>query len=66
MIKVHVEINRAACEGHGLCAQAAPEIYELDDDGYARLRVAEISESQHAGAEEGARACPVVALTIRQ
>jgi len=29
-----IEVNRAACEGHGLCEQTSPEIFGLDQDGY--------------------------------
>lgn len=63
---MEIAINRPACEGHGLCEQTAPEIYELDDEGYVRLRVLSISPENEASAEAGARVCPVAALTIQR
>lgn len=63
---MHVDVDLGKCEGHGLCEQAAPEVYELDDEGFVRLRHEEISASQESAAEAGARVCPVAALTIRR
>ncbi len=63
---VHISINLSACEGHGLCQQAAPEVYELDEEGYVRLRHDEIDEALSAAAEAGARVCPVAALTVQR
>lgn len=63
---MHVKVNLAACEGHGLCQQAAPEVYELDDEGYVHLRNDEIDEALRAAAETGARVCPVAALSVQR
>lgn len=63
---MHIIVNLSACEGHGLCQQAAPEVYELDDEGYVRLRHDEIDEALAASAEAGARVCPVAALTAQR
>lgn len=63
---MHVHVNLAACEGHGLCQQAAPEVYELDEDGIVRVRQTEIEESLQAKAEAGARVCPVAALSVQR
>lgn len=63
---MHVTVNLAACEGHGLCQQAAPEVYELDEEGIVRLRHSEIEESLQAKAEAGARVCPVAALSVQR
>lgn len=61
-----IEINRPACEGHALCVQTAPRVYELDDEGYVRVRVPEISPDLESQAEAGARVCPVAALAVRR
>lgn len=62
---MEIEVNRSACEGHGLCEQTAPQVYELDDEGYVRLRVDEIDASLEVAAAAGARVCPVAALRVR-
>ena len=61
-----IDINRPACEGHALCVQTAPRVYELDDEGYVRLRVPTITPDLQAEAESGARVCPVTALTVHR
>lgn len=62
---MHVDINLPACEGHGLCAQVAPDVYELDDEGYVRLLQDPVPETAAAAAAAGARVCPVTALSVR-
>ncbi|WP_328902837.1 ferredoxin [Streptomyces sp. NBC_00441] len=61
-----IEINRAACEGHGLCEQTAPDVYALDEEGYAYVRVPEIPAGLQPSAEAGARVCPVAALQVHR
>lgn len=61
-----IEIKLPTCEGYGLCAETAPEVYELDDEGYVRLKVGEpISPELEQLAGAGARVCPVAALVVR-
>lgn len=61
-----IEVNRLACEGHGLCEQTSPEIFGHDEDGYARVLVEEITPDIQAAAEAGAHVCPVAALLLRR
>ena len=57
-------MNLEACEGHGLCAQVAPGVFAVDDEGYVSLLVAEIVPELEAAAAAGARVCPVAALRV--
>jgi ferredoxin len=61
---VHIEASLSVCEGHGLCAQVAPDIYDVDDAGFVRVRVNPVEQPQVAGAQAGADACPVAALRL--
>lgn len=61
---MRIEIDREACEGHGMCEQTAPAVYEVDEDGYVRLRQPDLGAELEASAEAGARVCPVAALTV--
>jgi ferredoxin len=57
--------DKTRCDGFGLCQQAAPEIYRLDDKG--ELHVHEPRAGDMAAQERarvGARACPSGAITI--
>lgn len=53
------------CEGHGECVVAAPEIFELDDDGEkAVVLLAEPPEELRAKAVEAVKICPMAALQL--
>ena len=58
--------DRERCEGHGLCADTAPEVYELDDDAIVVLLHESIPPELERKAEGGARVCPVAALRVEQ
>ncbi|WP_228000478.1 ferredoxin [Nocardia australiensis] len=59
-MKLILDQNR--CEGHGLCAEAAPHLMHLDDHGELILDGAEVSSSAVTAAEAAVRVCPVAAL----
>lgn len=61
---MRVEVDPDICEGHGQCQAVAPEVYQLDDDGYCRSPHSEIGPGLETQAEQGALACPVQAITI--
>lgn len=61
---MRVEVDPDICEGHGQCNVVAPDVYDLDDDGYCLIRDPEVPAHLQAGAEEGALACPVRAITV--
>lgn len=61
---MRVEVDPTICEGHGQCQAVAPEVYELDDDGYCLIPNSEIAPDLEAQAEQGALACPVRAITV--
>jgi ferredoxin len=60
-VLVTVDLDR--CEGHGLCALTAPEVFSLGHLG--RLQVVERPGPEHrAAVEESARMCPALAVSI--
>ena len=63
-MKIFLDQNR--CEGHGLCEQAAPEVYRLDDDGELDVLQDEVRGQLAAAAQAGARVCPVAALSVQE
>ncbi|MCE0763323.1 ferredoxin [Pseudonocardia kujensis] len=58
-------IDRDRCEGYGLCAEAAPHLMHLDDQGELVLDQVEVPDSSAVNAEEAVRVCPVAALKAR-
>jgi ferredoxin len=61
---VKVVADRERCEGHGLCADTAPEVYGLDDDAIVVLVHEIVPPQLERKAEGGARVCPVAALRV--
>jgi ferredoxin len=55
-----------ACQGYANCVDAAPQVYDIDDDGVVVLIREEITEEERPRIEEAARSCPVNALTIEE
>lgn len=64
---MHVQVDDNLCQGYGVCAQIAPEIFELDDDGYAVVPAGTpVPEGMEEKVREAATACPAVAILISE
>jgi ferredoxin len=63
---VQISVDYARCEGHGLCEDQAPEVFELDDAGDLQYRFdgQDVPGELAAAAVRGATACPVAALKV--
>lgn len=55
-----------ACQGYANCVDAAPDVYDIDDEGVVVLLKEEITDDERPRIEEAARSCPVSALTIEE
>lgn len=59
-----VKADFEACQGYANCVMAAPEVYDIDDEGTVVLLKEEISEEERAKVDEAVNSCPVSALSI--
>lgn len=59
-----IVVDYDACASTGSCAQIAPEIFEVRDDGYLYLLQEEPPEARRAQVEEAAEMCPTAAITV--
>lgn len=59
-----VIVDRSLCQDHGQCVFAAPEVFELDEDGHLVVQVEEPDEALRGRCEDAADVCPVQAITI--
>lgn len=59
-----VVVDRDLCQNHGQCAFAAPEVFEINDEGILVILDEEPDESQRAACEDAADVCPVQAIVI--
>ncbi len=62
MNRIIVDTER--CEGHGQCAEAAPAVLILDDEGVATALIDSVPNELVGQAEAGVRVCPVAALRL--
>jgi ferredoxin len=61
---VRVTVDSARCVGHARCNATAPDVYDLDDDGYVVPFDGEVPAALEPRALAGSRACPERALTV--
>jgi len=61
-----VILDRPKCVGHARCAAVAPDVYELDDNGYLAAEERTLGEDFRAQAIRGMRACPERAISISE
>ena len=61
LARVRAEI----CQGHTLCALAAPEVIMLDDeDGHASIAIPEVPVAQEDNVRTAAATCPERAIEL--
>ena len=63
---VRVRVNPIRCTAFGFCAEFAPELFALDDWGYAWLRDPQATGALAQVAREAARLCPTDAIVIEE
>lgn len=56
-----IVIDRSLCSGFGACAELAPDIFEVDADGKATVRV---GRSDDPAVLDAADACPMAAIQV--
>lgn len=60
-----VTVDELRCDAHGLCVDACPQVFALnDDDDLVRVLVVEPEESLRASLERAAMLCPKAAIKI--
>jgi ferredoxin len=61
---LRIQVDKARCTGHAMCAARAPEVYELDDLGHCSVDGREVPPSLEEAARLGAQACPERAIQV--
>ena len=59
-------VNRDTCIGCGLCIDTSPVVFEMGDDGIARVIVETVPKDQEAACREAEKICPVNAVAIEE
>ncbi len=60
---MRVEVDHDRCEGNAVCLGIAPDLFDLDNDDYAVMKVDEIPADEEGLAEQAIAECPRAALT---
>lgn len=55
----------AKCSGHARCYQVDPELFDIDDSGYANAAEVDIPEGEETAARDAVEACPERAIELR-
>ena len=56
-----IVIDRSLCSGFGACAELAPEIFSVDDEGLVAIRT---GTSEDVRVLDAADACPMAAIEV--
>ena len=59
-----VVVDFELCQSHGLCTQAAPEVFEIRDDGFLYILQENPPESLRKKVETAVRECPTGAIKL--
>ncbi|MCI4066457.1 ferredoxin [Micromonospora sp. R77] len=65
-IDVRVRIDYDSCDSNGLCAQAAPEVFEVRDDDLLYVLQERPPEPLWDAVQEAERACPKFAIRLER
>jgi len=63
---VRVVVDPERCQGHNRCRALVPEVFDVDDLGYAVVVVPDVPEQLVARTLEAARNCPERAIATDQ
>ncbi len=62
---MRVTVDSDLCEGYATCVGIAPDLFELDEWGYAQLKAAgELAPDQEGLARDSALECPMNAIGL--
>ena len=59
-----VVVDLTVCDLHGLCVEAAPEVFEIADDGALKVLDPNPPENLRAKVEKAVRECPTGAISL--
>lgn len=59
-----ITIDFDVCQSHGLCTEAAPEVFEIRDDGFLYILDETPPDSLRAKITKAQRECPTGAIKL--
>lgn len=62
--QLYVQVNPTKCCGYAICASLAPEVFKLDDEGFAYVDDERVPAGLEEKARAGAKSCPDKAIYV--
>ena len=64
---MRVRVDPDKCQGHTLCAMAAPDVFELSEfDGHSTARSEDVPPELEAAVRDAAATCPEQAIVVSE
>ncbi|MBW7991263.1 MAG: ferredoxin [Planctomycetes bacterium] len=63
---MRVYVDPDLCSGCGPCVDTCPEVFDLNDDGIAFMKVDEVPEDFFDACRDAADGCPSEAIVIEE
>lgn len=63
---MQIVVDETLCTAHGVCEEVAPDVFEVDDDGIARVLRGEVDGELETVARSAAAQCPARAIILRE
>jgi len=63
---MRVVVDLGLCDLHGMCVEAAPEVFEIGDDGVLHVLIESPEQGLRAKVDKAVRECPTGAISIEE
>lgn len=61
---LRIRVKRDTCRGYGNCVLAAPDVFELDEDGLVVLRSEDMDAGRRSELERAVYDCPTESIVL--
>ncbi len=60
-----VTLDKKKCMNSGMCTQAAPKIFEMDDEGELVILIEDVTDEHLGDVKDAVACCPTNALQLK-
>ena len=65
-LDMKVVVDLSMCDLHGLCVDAAPEVFQIGDDGVLHVLLETPADGLRAKVDKAVRECPTGAISLEE